>query len=55
MFSKQFLKNLRSMVDELLDIAEEIKSADAYSARMEYLVIRRAVLSDELKKVFDDY
>ena len=55
MFSKTFLKTLRSMVDELLDIAEEIKSAKYPSARIEYLLTRQTVLSDELKKVFDDY
>ena len=55
MFSKIFLKNLRSMVDELLDIEEEIKSLDSHSVKMKYLVYRREILSDELKKVFDDY
>jgi len=55
MFSKQFLKNLRNLVDELLDNAEEIKSAEPYTPKMEALINTRAVLTDQLVKVFDDY
>lgn len=55
MFDKETLKRIRDISAELLGIAEEIKSAKAYSARMEYLVTQRAILSDELKKVFDQY
>lgn len=55
MFDKQFLKNLRNLVDELLDTAEEIKSAEPYTPKMEALINTRVALSDELKKIFDNH
>lgn len=55
MFSKTFLKNLRNMVDELLDIEDQIKSAEPNTPKMELLVGCREQLSYTLAHIFDDY